>query len=45
MGIVSTVMKAGVVAKVVEEARKPENQQRVKDLVAKARGTVQARRR
>lgn len=44
MGLISKVMKVGVVAKVVDEARKPENQRKVKDLVAKARTQAQARK-
>lgn len=36
MTLFSGLLKAGVVKKVVSEARKPENQQKVKDLYAKA---------
>ena len=44
MGIVSKAMKAGVVAKVIDEARKPENQRKIKEMVAKARTQAQARK-
>jgi hypothetical protein len=44
MGIVSKAVKAGVLAKVVEEARKPHNQQKIKDLIVKARAQAQARK-
>ena len=37
MGIMSKLAKAGVAKKVVDEARKPQNQQKIKGLVAKAR--------
>ena len=43
MGILSKAMKAGVVAKLVDEARKPENQRKMKEMIAKARA-AQARR-
>jgi hypothetical protein len=35
MGIISKVVKIGIVKKVYDEARKPENQARMKDAVAK----------
>ena len=38
MGFIGTLTKAGIAKKVFDEARKPKNQQMVKDLVAKARG-------
>ena len=37
MGIMSKLAKAGVAKKVVDEARKPQNQLKLKGLVAKAR--------
>lgn len=37
MGIFSGLMKAGIAKKVVDEARKPHNQQKAKGLLAKAR--------
>ncbi len=37
MGMLSGLMKAGVAKKLVDEARKPQNQQKAKDLFAKAR--------
>ncbi len=45
MGMLSKAVKAGIVAKVVEEARKPQNQAKIKDLVLKARAHPQARKR
>ena len=38
MGFIGSVVKAGVLKRVWDEARKPKNQQRIKDLVGKARG-------
>jgi hypothetical protein len=38
MSFLKSAMKAGIAKKVFDEARKPKNQQMVKDLVAKARG-------
>ena len=38
MGIFGSVVKAGILKRVGDEARKPKNQQRIKDLVGKARG-------
>lgn len=35
MGIVSKLAKAGIVKKAVDEARKPQNQARAKDALAK----------
>ena len=37
MGFIGTLTKAGIAKKVFDEARKPENQRRLKDLVANAR--------
>jgi hypothetical protein len=37
MGFIGTLTKAGIAKKVFDEARKPENQRRLKDLVASAR--------
>ncbi|SNS79935.1 hypothetical protein SAMN06893096_10872 [Geodermatophilus pulveris] len=34
MGLFSGAMKAGLAKKVVDEARKPQNQRKIKDLVA-----------
>lgn len=34
MGLFSGAIKAGVAKKVIEEARKPQNQRRIKDLVS-----------
>ncbi|HZG97512.1 MAG TPA: hypothetical protein VEY14_04545 [Nocardioidaceae bacterium] len=44
MGMLSKALKAGVVAKVVEQARKPENQAKIKEMVIKARAQAQARK-
>jgi hypothetical protein len=44
MGMLSKAVKAGLVAKVVEEARKPHNQAKIKELVSKARAQAQARK-
>jgi hypothetical protein len=44
MGMLSKAVKAGIVAKVVEEARKPQNQAKIKELVLKARAQAQARK-
>ena len=38
MGLLSALTKAGVAKKVYTEARKPENQRKLKGLVSKARG-------
>lgn len=38
MGLLRTFARAGIAAKVIQEARKPENQRKVKDMVAKVRG-------
>ena len=38
MGMIGSLMKAGIAKKAISEARKPENQRKVKDMVAKARG-------
>lgn len=37
MGLLSGLMKAGVTKKLIEEARKPQNQQKAKELYLKAR--------
>jgi hypothetical protein len=37
MGLIGTLTKAGIAKKVFDEARKPENQRRLKELVASAR--------
>lgn len=37
MGLFSNLAKAGIAKKALDEARKPENQQKLKGLVAKAR--------
>lgn len=37
MGIFSKLAKAGLAKKAIDEARKPENQQKLRDLAAKAR--------
>ena len=37
MGIMSKLAKAGVAKKVVDQARKPQNQQKLKGLMSKAR--------
>lgn len=37
MGILSSLTKLGVAKKVVDEARKPENQRKAKEMLAKAR--------
>ncbi len=37
MGIFGKALKAGVAKKAIDAARKPENQQRIKAVVAKAR--------
>lgn len=41
----SKAMKLGIAKKVVDEARKPENQQRIKDMVASAKTKAQSKRR
>lgn len=38
MGLMGTLIKAGLAKKAYDIARKPENQRRVKDLVGNARG-------
>lgn len=38
MGLISGMVKAGIAKKAYDMARKPENQRKVKDLVARARG-------
>ncbi len=36
MGLLNGLIKAGVAKKVIDEARKPQNQQKIKDLLASA---------
>lgn len=36
MGLLSGMLKAGVAKKIINEARKPQNQQKIKDLIASA---------
>jgi hypothetical protein len=36
MGLLSGLIKAGVAQKVISEARKPHNQQKIKNLIASA---------
>ena len=36
MGLISTVLKAGVAKKVMDQMRKPENQERIKGMVSSA---------
>lgn len=43
MGLISKLTKIGIAKKVVDEARKPENQQKVKQLVGKAKGRSSGR--
>ncbi len=38
MGIMSKVVKLGIAKKVYDEARKPENQKRIKDALSSVRG-------
>lgn len=38
MGIMSKIVKIGIAKKVYDEARKPENQRKMKEAVAKVRG-------
>jgi hypothetical protein len=44
MGLVSKVVTAGVIAKGVAEARKPQNQQKIKELIDKARAQLEGRK-
>ena len=37
MGLLSGLAKAGLAKKVIDEARKPQNQQKAKDLLAQVR--------
>jgi hypothetical protein len=37
VGLLSKAMKLGVAKKVYDEARKPENQQRIKEMIATAK--------
>ena len=43
MGLFGSLAKAGVVKRVVSEARKPQNQQKLKGLVSKVRNRGKAR--
>ena len=46
MGLVSNVIKLGIAKKVIDEARKPENQRRIKEMIASAKSrAAQSRRR
>ena len=38
MGLINGLVKAGIAKKVIDEARKPANQAKIKGLVSKARG-------
>lgn len=38
MGIFSGLAKAGLAKKAIDEARKPQNQAKIKSMIAKARG-------
>lgn len=38
MGLLSMLTKAGIAKKAIDEGRKPENQRKLKGLVARARG-------
>jgi hypothetical protein len=38
MGFLSKLAKSGAAKKAIDEARKPQNQQKLKDLAAKAKG-------
>jgi hypothetical protein len=38
MGLISKLTKAGVAKKAMDEARKPQNQAKLKDLASKVRG-------
>lgn len=44
MGLVGGMLKAGIAKKAYDMARKPENQRKVKALVARARGKKDATR-
>lgn len=44
MGILSKVAKAGLAKKAYDEARKPENQAKMKRAVASARAKMESRR-
>lgn len=44
MGMISGLIKAGIAKKAIDVARKPENQRRIKELVANARNKKGARR-
>jgi len=45
MGLFSKVAKIGLAKKAYDEARKPENQERMKRAIANARARAQARKR
>ena len=38
MGLLSGLAKAGLAKKVFDEARKPQNQAKIKEMISKARG-------
>jgi hypothetical protein len=38
MGLMGTLTKAGIAKKAADEARKPANQQKLRDLASRARG-------
>lgn len=44
MGLVKKAIKAGIAAKVIDTARRPENQAKAKELVAKAKQRANSRR-
>ncbi len=44
MGLISGMLKAGIAKKAYDVARKPENQRKVKDLLARARSKKDAKR-
>ena len=44
MGLVSKVVKLGIVKKIYDEARKPENQKKAKDAYAKFQASRQKKR-
>lgn len=45
MGLISKMAKAGIAKKVLQEARKPENQRRIKQLIASRKGSGGSPRR
>jgi len=44
MGIISKLTKLGIAKKAVDEARKPENQRKIKEMVGKAKDRSSRRR-